>query len=396
MNKSYFSFKNMYEEVLMKEHLLGIKLETENNIVNMLENSLIDFSHLTNSDDLFNKLIKMEDVSFINEINNSDIDDYQLNKTYELRNLIEECNVKKITFKIPLNVQSMLNYILPLLESELIYGLIAVDNFGNSMNISHPCRIIEVIANEQFNKDQLFTSLYVFSMPEHIPSYFNEETTEEDSINIVNLIYNYKKSILKKEEYDTSYENDKIIIYNREYKSNMTNNSLTSVDEYIDVNIPKYNNNLDLNWIGIIRNESTGNNNNKCNYFFNYVDIFVKNLYLPYYGLLIHKLQPNERTQSLNIRGISISGNTNLIEYETDDTDDIDEEYMILPEGNTCTGNYRTTSLDGLLSLRKMNLNSMYEGSDHNGVKSNYFDIVRLFKQITINEVKDFLNGNSK
>ena len=115
------------------------------------------------------------------------------------------------------------------------------------------------------------------------------------------------------------------------------------------------------------------------------MDIFVKNLYLPYYGLLLHRIKLNELTESLNIKGISISGNTNLI-----------DDGKILLAGSTCTGEYKTTSLEGLLSLRKMNLNSMYNGSDHNGVKSNYFDIVRLFKQITIKEVKDFLNGNSK
>ncbi|HEG8169619.1 TPA: hypothetical protein SFZ82_001765, partial [Campylobacter coli] len=148
--------------------------------------------------------------------------------------------------------------------------------------------------------------------------------------------------------------------------------------------IPKYNNNLFLNRICIRKSESTSSIN-KVNYFFNYIDIFVQNLYLPYYGLLLHRIKPNESTESLNIKGISISGNTNLIHNE-----------KILLAGSTCTGDYKTTSLEGLLSLRKMNLNSMYDGSDHNGVKSNYFDIVRLFKQITINEVKDFLNENNK
>ncbi|EAI2216994.1 hypothetical protein E2J16_09305 [Campylobacter coli] len=152
----------------------------------------------------------------------------------------------------------------------------------------------------------------------------------------------------------------------------------------MDINIPKYNNNLFLNQICIQKSRSTSSRN-KVNYFFNYIDIFVKNLYLPYYGLLLHRIKLNQLTESLNIKGISISGNTNLIDDE-----------KILLAGSTCTGEYKTTSLEGLLSLRKMNLNSMYDGSDHNGVKSNYFDIVRLFKQITIKEVKDFLNGNSK
>ncbi|EAL4587055.1 hypothetical protein DOK57_00235 [Campylobacter coli] len=380
MNKSYFSFKNMYEEVLMKERLLGMKLSVEAN----LENSPLDFTHLTNNDDLFNKLIKIDNMALIKESNKSDYDDYDLIKTNELKDLIESSDVKKVTFKLPLKSHSLLDYILPLLESEAVYGVIAIDNFGNSMNISHPCRIIEIIANGKANKDQLFTSLYVFSMPENIPNYLNEKTKEEDAMNIINLIYNYKESILKKEEYDTSYTNDKIIVYDPEYISNNIDTGLFSRANFMDINIPKYNNNLSLNQICIRRSRSTSSRN-KVNYFFNYIDIFVKNLYLPYYGLLLHRIKLNELTESLNIKGISISGNTNLIDDE-----------KILLEGSTCTGEYETTSLEGLLSLRKMNLNSMYDGSEHNGVKSNYFDIVRLFKQITIKEVKDFLNGNSK
>ncbi|HIH2213132.1 TPA: hypothetical protein ACYKJT_001681 [Campylobacter coli] len=384
MNKSYFSFKNMYEEVLMKERLLGMKLSVESNIAEILEKSSLDFTYLTNNDDLFNKLIKIDNMVLIKESNESDYDDYGLIKTYELKDLIESSDVKKVTFKRPLKVYSLLDYILPLLESEAVYGVIAIDNCGNSMNISHPCRIIEIIANEKTNKDQLFTSLYVFSMPENIPNYLNEKTKEEDAINIINLIYNYKESILKKEEYDTSYTNDKIIVYDPEHISNNTNTGLYSISNFRDINIPKYNNNLFLNRICIRKSESTSSIN-KVNYFFNYIDIFVKNLYLPYYGLLLHRIKPNESTESLNIKGISISGNTNLTG---------DEEILLV--GSTCTGDYKTTSLEGLLSLRKMNLNSMYNGSDHNGVKSNYFDIVRLFKQITIKEVKDFLNENNK
>lgn len=384
MNKSYFSFKNMYEEVLMKERLLGMKLSVEANIAETLENSSLDFTHLTNNDNLFNKLIKIDNMALIKESNKSDYDDYGLIKTYELKDLIEGSDVKKVTFKLPLKVYSLLDYILPLLESEAVYGMIAIDNCGNSMNISHPCRIIEIIANEKANKDQLFNSLYVFSMPENIPNYLNEKTKEEDAINIINLIYNYKESVLKKEEYDTSYTNDKIIVYDPEYISNNIYTGLYSRANFMDINIPKYNNNLSLNQICIRRSRSTSSSN-KVNYFFNYIDIFVKNLYLPYYGLLLHRIKLNELTESLNIKGISISGNTNLI-----------DDGKILLAGSTCTGEYKTTSLEGLLSLRKMNLNSMYNGSDHNGVKSNYFDIVRLFKQITIKEVKDFLNGNSK
>ncbi|HEG8181489.1 TPA: hypothetical protein SFZ80_001769, partial [Campylobacter coli] len=165
MNKSYFSFKNMYEEVLMKERLLGMKLSVESNIAETLENSSLDFTDLTNNDDLFNKLIKIDNMVLIKESNESDYDDYGLIKTFKLKDLIESSDVKKVTFKRPLKVYSLLDYILPLLESEAVYGVIAIDNCGNSMNISHPCRIIEIIANEKTNKDQLFTSLYVFSMP---------------------------------------------------------------------------------------------------------------------------------------------------------------------------------------------------------------------------------------